>query len=121
MIQVEQGHPSNVVIAEATGNVTGDDYEGVLIPAVQAAAATGDKIRLLYHLGPSFDGYEASAALDDAKMGLRHWTGFERIALVTDHESYRVLAKAFGFVMPGHVRVFASSELDDARSWVLTD
>jgi hypothetical protein len=41
---------------EAVGEVTADDYESVMLPAVSAARQGGEKARLLYLLGPEFTG-----------------------------------------------------------------
>jgi hypothetical protein len=118
MITLLAGLPSNVVAAQATGHVTAEDYETILMPAVGEAAASKDKIRLLYVLGDGFEGYDIGAAVDDARMGMHHWASFDRIGLVTDHAAYGSLAKAFGFMMPGEVRVFPASALEDAKAWV---
>ena len=121
MIKLLDGMPKNVVVASATGHVSEDDYEDVLIPAVKAALEDSDKIRLLYVLGEEFEGYEAEAALDDAKMGMHLWTSFDRIGLVTDHGAYRTMTKAFGFLMPGQVRTFTNNQLEEAKVWVVAD
>jgi hypothetical protein len=118
VIELTPGLPSKIIIARASGTVTADDYERVLMPAVSAAAGNGDKMRLVYVLGEDFDGFEVSAALDDAKLGLQHWSDFERIAVVTDREPYRGLIKAFGFLIPGEVRVFDLADLDAAEAWI---
>lgn len=120
MIELIEGMGSGVVGARAVGEVSADDYESTLIPAVQAALSENDKIRMLYVLGPEFEGYEAEAALDDARMGLSHWSDFERIAVVTDHAVYRTAIKGFGFLMPGEVKVFGVDEMDAAKNWVNT-
>ena len=107
-----------VVDARAVGKVTSEDYESTLIPAVETALAIGGKGRVLYVLGSDFERYEAEAALDDARMGLHHWSDFERIAVVTDHDMYRTMIKGFGFLMPGEVKVFGVDDLDDAKEWI---
>lgn len=118
MIEVVSGLPDNVVGLNAIGTVSADDYESVVIPAIEAASKDGQKARFLFVLGPGFDGYAAEAALDDAKMGMHHWSDFERVALVTDHGMYRSLVKAFGFLMPGKVKVFDVASLEEAKTWV---
>lgn len=118
MIEMIEGLGDGVVGARAVGKVTAEDYESNLIPAVQAALATHDKIRMLYLLGSEFDGYDAEAALDDTRMGMQHWSDFERIAVVTDHSVYRTAIKGFGFLMPGEVRVFGVDELEAAKDWI---
>ena len=117
MIELLSDLPDNVLGVEAKGEVTGDDYEQVLVPAIEERLARHDKIRLICVLGGEFDGYSASAMWDDTKVGMRHLFSFERIALVTDHEMYGRAVKGFGFLSPAQVRVFGSSELADAKAW----
>jgi hypothetical protein len=118
MIEIESGSPEGVVVATASGRVTASDYAERLIPALEPARTGSDKLRMLLVLGPDFEGYEGEAALEDAKLGIDHWTSFDRIGLVTDHEAYATLTKAIGFLMPGEVRSFHVADLDEARRWV---
>ena len=118
MIEVIPDVASNVVAFRAKGKVTGQDYETVLIPAVEAAVKEHGKIRLLYHIGDEFSGFEAGAMWDDAKVGLKHFTAWERIAVVTDVDWMRNLARFFGFVMHGHVRVFKNDQYSEAEDWI---
>lgn len=118
MIELIEGLGSGVVGARAVGEVSAEDYESTLIPAVDAVLAVNDKVRMLFVLGSEFEGYEADAALDDARMGLHHWRDFERIAVVTDHGSYRTAIKGFGFLMPGEVRVYPVDEIEAAKDWI---
>ena len=118
MIEMLTGLPDNVIGFSAHGKVTSDDYEAQIVPAVEAALKQHDKLRLLYHLGPEFDGFEAGAVWEDAKVGLSHLAAWERIAMVTDVDWLRAVTKAFGFAMPGEVRVFSNAEMDAARDWL---
>jgi hypothetical protein len=110
--------PDNVLGFTARGKVTAKDYETVLVPAVEEAIAARHKIRFLYHLGPELSGFEAGALWDDAKVGLKHPTSWERVAIVTDTEWIRVATKVFGFAIPGEVRVFGNAEMPAAREWL---
>lgn len=112
--------PATVVGVEAHEKVTAEDYERVLIPAVEAAesAASDGKVRMLYVLGEDFPDFTAGAAWEDTKLGvgrLRHW---ERIAVVGDAEWLRHAIHVLSWAMSGEVRVFASDDLDEARAWV---
>lgn len=118
MIRVIDGLPEHVVGFEALGKVTAEDYDTVLIPAVDRAVAGGHKARLLVIFGTEFEGYAADAALDDMKMGLHNWNDFERIGFVSDHDAYRAFVKGMGFLIPGAVKVFGLDELDEAKEWV---
>ena len=118
MIEKISDLPGNVLGFTASGKVTADDYESVLIPAVEEKLAEQKKIRLLYHLDDGFTGYEAGALWDDTKIGLKHLTAWERIAVVTDVDWIRTSVKVFGFAMPGEVKVFENSGLAEAKAWL---
>lgn len=118
MIDLMGGLPDNVLGFSAKGKVTAEDYENVVIPAVENKLQRHEKVRCLYHIGEEFESYEAGAMWDDAKVGLGHFTSWEKIAIVTDVEWIRVTGKVFGFAMPGQVRIFHNSELKSAIEWV---
>jgi hypothetical protein len=118
MIDVIPDMPDNVVALRAKGKVTGEDYERVLIPAVEAAVKEHGKIRLLYHIGNEFSGVEARAMWDDAKVGFKHITAWERIAVISDVDWIRNVMRFFGFVIPGQVRVFRNDQYSEAEEWI---
>ena len=118
MIERISDLPDNVVGLVAKGELTGDDYKNVLIPAVDEALTNHDKIRLLYVLGGDWDGMSASAMWDDTKVGFAHVTRWEKIAVVTDHDWLRHSVDIFGYLIPGEVKAFGESEEASARSWV---
>ena len=118
MLELLSDLPDNVVGIKAIGDVEDDDYEGVLVPAIDELLTRYDKIRLLYVLGPEFDGYEADAVWEDMKLGMKTFTSYERIGVVTDSTLVRRSIQAFGWLMPGEVKVFGVADLSGARSWI---
>jgi hypothetical protein len=118
MIEQISDLPRNVLGFTAKGTVTADDYESVMIPAVEKLIAREGKARFLYHLGEDFSGFEAAAMWDDAKLGMSHLTEWERMALVSDVEWIRGAVKIFSFAIPGQLRVFHNDELAEAKQWV---
>lgn len=110
--------PPDVIGFTAKGTVTADDYESMIIPAVEEMFSRRGKVRFLYHLGESFSGFEAEAAWDDTKLGLKHLSGWEKMAIVSDVEWIRAAVKVFGLAIRGHVRVFHDRDLAEARRWV---
>ena len=120
MIRLLDGLPENVIGFEAVGEVQAADYESVLDPAVTAAvaAAADGKIRLLYVLGGEFEGYSGGAMWGDAKLGLKNWTHFEKVAFVSDSRAYIDGVRAFGWLIPGEVKTFSLAESEAARAWV---
>src|SRR5919109_1908221 len=119
MIEQILDFPDNVLGFSANGTVTVSDYETVIIPAVEAMLSRHPKVRLFYHLGEDFSGFEMAALWEDTKIGLKHLASWDRIAVVTDVDWIRAAMKVFGFLLPGHIRIFHNSELGSARKWVI--
>lgn len=118
MMKLLEGFPDNVVAAAASGHVTRQDYDQILVPRVTAAAKNHAKIRCYYELGPDFAGMEPGAAWEDFVLGVEYLTRWERIAAVTDVAWIAHALNAFRFMMPGQMRVFPTSEKAAARDWV---
>ncbi|HEY7732709.1 MAG TPA: STAS/SEC14 domain-containing protein [Gaiellaceae bacterium] len=121
MIEPIAGAPAGVLAFRAVGEVGASDYESVLAPAIEAAIDEHGKVRLVYELGPGFDGYSAGAAWEDLKLGTAHLTKWERCAVVTDHRLIADGVRAFSWLMPGEVKVFPANALDDALAWAASE
>lgn len=118
MIRLIEGLPDGVIGIEAIGHIEVDDYRDVLIPAVEAQIKERGKIRALAVLDERYEGYTAGAAWADTKLGvetLRHW---ERIAVVSDSDWMRHALGAFGWLVPGEVRLFPLAEREQAVAWL---
>ncbi|MCO8121124.1 STAS/SEC14 domain-containing protein [Stieleria sp. TO1_6] len=101
-----------------TGKVESSDYESVLTPAIDQAILEHDQIKLLCQFGTEFEGYSLAAAWDDAKLGLRHWSGFERVAVVTDLRWIRTCVGAMGVLVRCPVELFGDDQVDEAKRWL---
>ncbi|MDO6586455.1 STAS/SEC14 domain-containing protein [Salipiger sp. 1_MG-2023] len=101
-----------------SGKITDDDYEDVLTPALDAAIEANDRVRILAIIADDFEGYEFDAMLEDARLGLRHWNGFDRVAMVCGLRSINMLVRGFSALYPCPVAIFAPGEEDDARRWL---
>ena len=118
MIKEMGGLPDGTLGFVLVGQIQGEDYDNVLIPAIDRAIEKHDRIKVLCQVGPGFEGYTMSAAWDDAKMGLRQWNGFDRIAVATDNAWVRLCVKAGGILMPCPIQLFEIDQIDDARRWL---
>jgi hypothetical protein len=119
MINLISDLPAGIIGFEASGEVTADDYRQTLDPVVEQATAGGRKVRALAVLGPDL-GYKGGAVLEDARLGLRNWSAWERIAIVSDDHRLREAIHLLGWMLPGDVAVFASHRRDDAIAWLVT-
>lgn len=116
MIKTMEDLPVGVIGLRASGEVTADDYRNVMVPVLEEALARGG-VRLLYVL----DGhttFRPGALFADAKLALKHFKGWERLAVVSDADWLENSIKAFGWMMPGDVQVFDDDEIDKAVSWL---
>jgi hypothetical protein len=121
MIEMLQGFPEGVVAAVAKGRVTRMDYDEVLVPAVEAAFRRRDKVRCYYEIGEEFSGMDAGAVWEDFRVGFGHLVGWARIAVVTDVDWIRHAINCFRFLVPAEIRIFPTSEVAEARRWIVAD
>jgi len=119
MIEQLSGFPDTILAFVCHGQVTKEDYENVIIPAAEKAIKAHDKVRLYYELGKEFAGIEPAAMWEDFKVGMGHWSQWERIAVVTDVDWIKYAVQAFGFLMPGKLQVFPTGEAEAARAWIV--
>ena len=61
---------------------------------------------------------EPGAVWEDFKIAVEHLSRWERVAVVTDVEWIRHAVNVVRFLMPGEVRLFATSEAATAREWI---
>ncbi len=120
MVEQIESMPPGTIGFRATGKLTREDYLERLIPAIRDAAEAGE-VRMLYALGPGFEGMEAGAMLEDAKTGfeaLRHHAAWKRSAIVTDAGWIRDGMHLFGWMVPGEAKVFDLDQIEDAKEWL---
>jgi hypothetical protein len=110
--------PAGVVGVEASGKVTREDYETVLLPLIDQSYEEGEKLRFLYHFGSAFKGFTPGATWEDFKIGRRVLNRIERCAIVSDVEWIRTTSRFFGALMPCPVRVFSNDQMAEAKAWV---
>ena len=119
MIELLTSFPDNVIALSCKGQVTREDYDGILVPAILEALKRHDKIRLLYKTSADFTGYDLSAMWEDLKIGVEHPTRWERVAVVTDVDWIVQIIRLFSFLLPCPVKLFPSSEAAQAHTWII--
>jgi len=62
---------------------------------------------VLYRLAADFSGFTPGAMWDDATVGIRHLSAFEKIAVVSDAEEMLAAAWVFGFLIPCPVKTWS--------------
>ncbi|MEZ4690302.1 MAG: STAS/SEC14 domain-containing protein [Ignavibacteria bacterium] len=51
MLKLMKDLPDNVIGVTGEGEITGSDYENILIPAVEEKLKNHEKVRFIYHMG----------------------------------------------------------------------
>jgi hypothetical protein len=118
MIEIARDEPSGVVAARAVGVVSKEEYDETVVPLIEEAARTGQRIRCLCEVGPEFRGLTPSALWEDVTLGLRGLRLFEACAVVSDLEWVRVMSRMAAFFMPCPVQVFAAQDREQAIKWL---
>jgi SpoIIAA-like len=119
MIEALEGFPTNVAAFACHGHVTRQDYDSVLVPAVEKALEQNEKVRLYYETAGDFDGIDPGAILEDTMIGLSHASRWEKLAVVTDVNWIRHAILLFRFLIPGELRVYPSDEAAAAKAWIV--
>jgi hypothetical protein len=118
MIEIIQGLPEGTLGFSLSGTVGKEDYDDVLVPALERAIEEHDRVKLLMRFGEAFEAYSLAAAWEDTLAGLRHWRGFERIAVVSDVAWLRAAVAALAPLLPCPVRLFGLNGAEEARLWL---
>lgn len=118
MLELIKDLPPHVVGVHATGKVTARDLEEVVVPAVDRVVARTDKIHYLLVLDNDIGDWSLGAFASDAGMGLKYFSKWSRIAVVSDQKNVRLFTDLFSKMVPGESRGYAPGELEEARKWV---
>ncbi len=118
MIHHLQDLPPNIVGFKATGEISEKDFTETVMPKVKAIIDKTGKLNYLLVLDTSIKNFSAGAWFQDAIMGIKHLTKWNRAAIVTDVDAIRTFTNIFSVLMPGEFKGFEHSQLQEAIEWV---
>jgi SpoIIAA-like len=118
----DPGQRENVFAIEVVGKLEKDDYEKVLVPAVQKMIDGPGEIRAVFVFGDRYESLTAGATWADLKLYVgellhRELSRWKRCAIVTELDWLRHSIAMFHWVMPGEVEVFEPSKVQEAIAW----
>jgi len=91
---------------KATGTLTHADYQKIN-PMIDAAlASVSDPKVKVFIDGSELDGWELRAAWDDFKLGLKHGSEFDKIAIFGNKQWQEYAAKIGSWFISGDVKFF---------------
>jgi len=115
-IGIERTDDDFFLSLKAIGKLTHDDYQ-TITPMIESALEGVDhpKIKAIFD-GTELEGWEMRAAWDDFKIGLKHGSEFEKIAIYGNKRWQEIGAKVGSWFMSGEVKYFDNR--DDALEWL---
>ncbi|MXV52134.1 DUF4126 family protein [Pedobacter sp. HMF7647] len=121
MIEQFNDLPSNAAGFRATGQVTKDDYEKVVIPAINDLISRTGKINFLLFIDTELPNFSLGAWFNDLKLGLQNFSKWNRIAIVSNYDLVKYFSDAFTAIVPGQSKGFKTADLEYAKLWIAED
>lgn len=117
MITIINDAPENVAAFNATGDVTKEDFENLVIPHVKSKVERFNELNYLLYLDTDLSNFTMGAWLQDVFLGIKNLTKWNRCAIVTDKEGVQNFTDIFSVLMPGEFKSFPKENLDNALYW----
>lgn len=108
----------NIVAFRALAEVTKEDFQNVVVPAVEKLINQTNQINFLLVLDTDIQNFTAGAWLQDAMLGIKHLGKWNRAAIVSDSEEIISFTNGFSYVVPGEFRGFKKVAFNKALNWV---
>lgn len=118
MIQQIYNLPANIAAFRATDNVTKEDFENTVVPAVKNLIRNTGEINYMLVLDTPIKNFTVGAWMQDAWMGLSNLAKWHKAAIITDSEGIRLFTAGFSLVMPGEFKAFTHDQQDKAIEWL---
>jgi len=115
---IEQIHnlSDNMVGFRSSGEVTQDDFKLVNTKVSELVQKTG-KLNYLLYLENSPADFTFGAWIQDALLGIKNITKWNRAAIISDSETVDKFTSFFSKIMPGEFKVFHKNDLERAIDW----
>lgn len=116
MIETLPTGSPKIVGFELTGKLHDEDYKS-FVPTVETILAAEGKVRLFVQL-EDFHGEDLHAMWDDLKFGVKHYSDFDRIAMVGERKWQKWMVQASKPFTKAEMRYFDASQVDEAWGWL---
>ncbi|SKB68939.1 SpoIIAA-like [Parapedobacter luteus] len=110
--------PDHVVAYRAAGTVTKDEYEAVVMARVDEVAARYGKINFIVFLETGMENYSLTAFVDYLKISFKHFSKWNRMAIVSDQRWLRMAYEALSPLVHGEIRCYPLDDFQTAKEWV---
>ena len=110
--------PDTMLGFRASGNITREDFQGIVVPEVCRLVRQRKDLNFLLWLEPPVSAIKCDKWVREAWVnGFRKLSAWNRAALVSDSEAVRHFAQAFRVFAKGEFRSFIKADLNKAVAW----
>ncbi|MFC3199705.1 STAS/SEC14 domain-containing protein [Parapedobacter deserti] len=118
MVTLMTDFPDHVVAYRAAGEVKKAEYENVVMARVDEVAARYGNINFVILMETGMENYSLAAFLDYLKISFKHFSRWNRMAIVSDQRWLRTAYKALSPLVHGEIRCYALDDFQSAKEWV---
>ena len=118
MIRQIKGLADNIAAFRVTGDVTKENYDGVVLPVVAGIKSTHDHFNFLLVIDTDLKNYTIGAWIEDFLLSLKNITRFNKMALVSDSGFVDKLTHLVNKFAPGEYKSFLLKDEAAAIKWI---
>ena len=117
MIKKSDTSTDDVLVLNASDEITSEDYTEVLIPNMQKLIDSKGGIRTVIIFDDTFTSFTFGAMVEDGLFGMKNISDFKKVSVVGLHNWMEEMIKAAEFIAPNIVKRFEPSQVDEALAW----
>lgn len=107
------------IAIKAVGRLSHDDYTFMTPVLEEAMKEVHQPSMKLFFDGTEFDGWEARAAWDDFRLGMKYGSQFSKVAMVGNKKWEKMAATVGSWFIKGEMECF--EDTDAALEWLFRD
>lgn len=115
-IKLNEENGGKVLEIHVSGKLVKADYEQLLVEFARLVGQHG-RLRVLFDM-TGFHGWEASAAWEDIKFGIKHFAHIERLAMIGEKKWQHGVAMFWRPFTKATTRYFEHADAAEAREWL---
>ncbi len=115
-IQLIEENGGKVLFVQVSGKLEKADYE-LFVPQFEKLVRQHGKLSLLFDM-TDFHGWDAGAAWEDLKLGIKHFSDIQSIAMAGEKKWQHGMAVFCKPFMNAKVRYFDHADVAEARKWL---
>lgn len=121
MIQRISSLPDTMVGFRAVGEITKEDFEQIVVPAVNEIVEKTGQLNYLLVIDTTLENFTAGAWIKDALLGIKNLTKWHRAAIVSDTKAIKKFTNFFSLLIPGEFKGFDHESLQEAIEWTSSE